>query len=99
MCNILWLPRTIKAANFSVDNSGEKDKHSMLLQHIEFEVYVNKHHIWLFEKRNRCETKCGYHTMTKLYIIYYRLLSNFFRKFNFYKEQLYNILNIYNIYI
>ena len=51
MCNILWLPRTIKAANFSVDNSGEKDKHSMLLQHIEFEVYVNKHHIWLFEKK------------------------------------------------
>ena len=81
-----------------MDNSKENEKISML-QHIEFEVYVNKHHIWLFEKRNRCETKCGYHTMTKLYIIYYRLLSNFFRKFNFYKEQLYNILNIYNIYI
>ena len=81
-----------------MDNSKENEKISML-QHTEFEVYVNKHHIWLFEKRNRCETKCGYHTMTKLYIIYYRLLSNFFRKFNFYKEQLYNILNIYNIYI
>ena len=81
-----------------MDNSKENEKISML-QHIEFEVYVNKHHIWLFEKRNRCETKCGYHTMTELYIIYYRLLSNFFRKFNFYKEQLYNILNIYNIYI
>ena len=43
----------------------------------------------LKKKRNRCKTKCGYHTMTKLYIIYYRLL----RKFNFYKEQLYNILS------
>ena len=28
----------------------ENDKISML-QHIEFQVYVNKHHIWLFEKK------------------------------------------------
>ena len=63
-----------------------------MLQHIEFEVYVNKHHIWLFEKKKHVK-QSGYHTMTKLYIIYYRLMKNFFRKFNFYKEQLYNILS------
>ena len=45
------------------------------------------------KKGNRCKTKCGYHTVTELYIIYYRLLRNFFRKFNIYKEQLCNILS------
>ena len=35
---------------FSIDNSRENDKISML-QHIEFEGYVNKHHIWLLEKK------------------------------------------------
>ena len=37
-----------------------------MLQHVEFEVYVNKY-IW-FQKKT-CKTKCGYHTMTKLHII------------------------------
>ena len=61
-----------------------------MLQHIEFEDYVNKHHIWLLEKkRNRRKTKCDYHTVTKLYIVYYQLL----RKCNCYKVQLYNILS------
>ena len=61
-----------------------------MIQYIEFELYVNKH-IWMFEKRNRCKTKCGYHNLTKLYITYYQLLRDFSQKFNFYKEQLCNI--------
>ena len=70
----------------------------MLLQHIEFEVYVNKDHIWLFEKkRNRCKTKCGYHTMTKLKI--FEIFENLtFIKSNYICDILHNIYNIYNIY-
>ena len=37
---------------FSIDNSRENDKISML-QHTEFEFYVNKHHIWMFEKKKQ----------------------------------------------
>ena len=71
-----------------------------MLQHIEFEVYVNKHHIWLLgKKRNRCKTKCDYHTVTKLYIVYYQMLRNFFQKCKCYKVQLYNILSKHIIYI
>ena len=67
-----------------------------MLQHVEFEVYVNKHHIWFQKKKHK--TKCGYHhTVTNC--ILYRLLRNFFQKFIFYKEQLYDVLSKHNIYI
>ena len=69
-----------------------------MLQCIEFEVYVNKH-ICLFGKKKR-KIKCGYHAMTKLYVLYYQLLRKYFRKLTFVKNNyVTSYLNICNIYI
>ena len=48
MYNILCYQGELRQSIFSIEN----DKISML-QHVESEVYVNKHHIWLFEKKKQ----------------------------------------------
>ena len=60
-----------------------------MLQHREIEVYISKHHIWLFVKKKQMQNKVWLPYNDKS--VYY-ILSAVEKLFsNFYKEQLHNI--------
>ena len=71
-----------------------------MLQHIEFEVYVNKHHIWLFEKKKHVKQSVVTIQWQNCILSIIGWWKTFFENLTFIKNNyITSYLNIYNIYI